>query len=603
MAYIFRYKGREALGFLDLATLKTRAIEAGFSANAGIKQSIDGFDWVADDRVIFRVTAWRQYGMGFGAVNRDGSRLKWLSGVNRWEDNAGRNNSAQFWGGELLNSTPLDPRRVLMLNLSKVAYRNEVQPDVVQMNTLTGDFSIAQKNPGKVTGWLADPSGVIRFGLITDAVRTQLIHRDAVNGPWSEPIEFGTATAPFAYAGVDHSGTLMYYMKCGVNGRVGLFEYDLEEHRETRALFLHENYDASGTILSRDHRKLLGVRFVTEGPQVHWFDSEMRSIQQQINSLRPSLVNAIVSMDRRMNRFLVWSHSSEEPGIYSLLDIEAKIFQEVARPRSWIQAELMTEMNPIRCKARDGLQLNGYITMPRGRGQKNLPMVVLVHGGPWIRDEWGFDPLVQFLASRGYVVLQINYRGSSGYGREFLDQGKHQIGGAIQDDIGDATRWAVQQGLADPRRVAIMGGSYGGYSALFALGNTPDLYRCGIAFAAVTDWNELYRRKDEDEYRHAFKVWSERVGNLNDENVRRRLDAVSPVNLVEAMKAPVLMLHGERDVVVPIAQSKAIATKLGKTGHTVETLYFEDLGHELPVDEDGVKFLNRIESFLASHLK
>ncbi|MES1194387.1 MAG: alpha/beta fold hydrolase, partial [Opitutus sp.] len=276
-------------------------------------------------------------------------------------------------------------------------------------------------------------------------------------------------------------------------------------------------------------RDLLGVRYVTEGPNQYWFDPALVGLQRTIDGLHPDLTNLIVSMDRSEQRMLVLSYSDREPGFYSLVDLASKKVSPLGQRMPWIKPEQLAPMFPIKCQARDGLPLHGYLTLPPGAGQKNLPLVMLVHGGPWVRDVWGFDPIVQFLANRGYAVLQINYRGSIGYGVDFAAQGKGQVGGAIQDDITDAVRWAIGAGFADPKRIAIMGASYGGYSTLFALAKTPELYRCGIDIAGVTDWPDLLEEHNKDgEYKIAYAYWEKRMGSLENPAVRQRLADVSP---------------------------------------------------------------------------
>jgi len=229
-----------------------------------------------------------------------------------------------------------------------------------------------------------------------------------------------------------------------------------------------------------------------------------------------------------------------------------------------------------------------------------------VHGGPFgIRDEWGFNPIVQFLASRGYVVLQPNYRGSGGYGEKYYLGGRREVGGAIQNDIVDMTQWAVQQGIADPHRLAIMGGSYGGYSTLFALAKTPDVFRCGIAFAAVSDWSALFKyvHSERAYSRDALRYWSVLFGDMKDPAERERLAAASPANFAANIKAPLLIIHGEDDWTVPIDQAHLMVSALKRAGHPAETLYFSELGHWWPTEKKGTQFLQRVESFLAAALK
>ena len=199
-------------------------------------------------------------------------------------------------------------------------------------------------------------------------------------------------------------------------------------------------------------------------------------------------------------------------------------------------------------------------------------------------------------------MLQVNYRGSSGYGKEFLDQGKKEIGQKIQDDIIDMTQWAVDQGVADPHRLAIMGGSYGGYSAFFALAKTPDYFRCGIAFAGVSDWSAYWKFHDIDEYKEAYRYWSSRLGDLTNEETRKHLAEVSPVNMAATMTAPLLIVQGEKDTNVPPNQARLMEEALKKAGHPPQTLSLPETGHWLPQREDGIKYYTQVEKFLAANL-
>jgi dipeptidyl aminopeptidase/acylaminoacyl peptidase len=260
----------------------------------------------------------------------------------------------------------------------------------------------------------------------------------------------------------------------------------------------------------------------------------------------------------------------------------------------------MAEMHPIVFNARDGLKLHGYLTIPVGAKPSNLPLVVLPHGGPWVRDIWAFNPLIQMLANRGYAVLQVNYRGSAGYGRDFSEKGRKEVGGAIQTDIEDATRWAIGRKIADPKRIAIMGASYGGYSTLYALGKTPELYRCGIAVSAVTDWMRIYRGMGDESAKFARKYWCEEIGDPEVDNAR--LNEISPVNFAASITAPLLIVHGEADTVVPFKQAKLMVAALRKAGHPPETLFIADENHHIKSEESRIAEYKAIEAFLEKHL-
>lgn len=601
LGYIVQKDESSGVGFLNLTTMKAEFIWARRPYAFRFKNDVYAFRWVSNERIMMNTT------LGWAGVGRDLSNFRYLSGWGRWSDENGGSIPIDipsvFEPAGFVPDDNNDARRVQVLNAPAYAGAGRFCPEVFRLNTETGTYSLVLKNPGNVKTWLADWDGNIRFGLLTDGLTTQLIHRAGPDAPWSRPVEFGRETLQFGFAGLEADGRTLHIFKPSANGRKALFAYDLQEGKFSEPLFRHEKYDVEDAIFSAKHRRLLGVRYVTEGPRQHWFEPELAKLQKEIDAAHPGVVNLIVSMDREMQRMLVFSYSARESGYYALLDLAAHKSQVIAQTRPWFKPEAMADMFPIKCKARDGLELNGYLSLPPGRGQKNHPTVVFVHGGPYgVRDQWGFDPIVQFLASRGYAVLQVNYRGSGGYGEEFYLKGRHEIGRKIEEDVEDITQWAVRQGFADPHRLAIMGASYGGYSTLQALARTPDLFRCGVACMAVSNWESLFKDIKEEGYRDALRWWSAQIGDMQDEAERQRLAAVSPVNLAAQIKAPLFIMHGEDDNRVPIRQAHAMVAALKKAGHPPETLFLEETGHWWPTDKRGVEFLTKLETFLAAHL-
>lgn len=601
IGYLTQDDGGSGFGFLSLDDMKPVGI---FFENKGeyAFNAVYGFQWSGSKRVLVDTA------LGWGVVDRDLKRFKYLTGSGRaleeGKTSVGFQSDTTFYPDGIVGDDRQEATDLHMLNRSDVSGM-DYRPDVYRVNIGNGSFNLLEKNPGNVEGWGADWDGNIRFGLISDGVQTDLIYRDAPGHPWSLPLDFGRAGAGCSIAGLDADDHTLYVFKPSPQGRLALYSFDLQTRRFSEPLFQHEKYDVTGAIFSAKYRRLLGVRYLTDGPRQYWFQPELAQLQKTLNAASPGLVNEFVSMDREMQRILVYSHSARQAGYYTLFDLATGRPQPIAQTRPWLKAGDMAEMYPVKCQARDGLELNGYLSLPPGRGRKNLPMVTLVHGGPYgIRDGWGFDPLVQFLANRGYAVLQVNYRGSGGYGVEFFDKGRHEVGKGIQDDIEDLTRWAVAQGIADPHRLAIMGGSYGGYSALYALAKTPALFRCGVACAAVSDWNGLLQYlRDEHQYsRNALRYWAAMLGDMAKPGERERLAAVSPVNLAAQIKAPLFLMHGEEDTTVPIEQAHAMAAALKKAGHPPETLYLQYVGHQWPTDKKGVEFLRRVESFLAANL-
>jgi dipeptidyl aminopeptidase/acylaminoacyl peptidase len=591
------------LGFFSIDKMKAEEMmwgEKGFSV-AGKNNAVFGYQWVSPNRVL-ATTA-----LGWAGTNSDFSYFKYLTGWGRWSEERERPgiaSSMEFYPIGIVPDGRLDARSVLVTNTPDIS-NAEFRPDVLEMNTVDGSFRLVEKNPGNVRSWGADWDGNIRFGLISDGVSSRLIYRAAPSQPWGPAVDFGRDTVSSEIAGLDADNRTLFVFKPSPDGRKALYAFDLQDRKFSGTLFQHKKYDVAAAVFSPKHRRLLGVRYNTEKPRQYWFAPDFTRLQDELDKANPSLVHEIVDMDLDVKKVLVFSHSAREPGYYTLINLETGKLLRVAKTRQWLKPEAMAEMYPVKCMARDGLELNGYVTLPLGRGKKNLPMVTFVHGGPFgPRDVWGFDPIVQFLANRGYAVLQVNYRGSGGYGDAFYLKGRQEVGGAIQDDIEDMTRWAVQQGVADPNRLAIMGASYGGYSALFALAHTPDLYRCGVACAAVSDWLTLL--KSADQYaaysRDALRFWAAVLGDMNDEKQRQRLIAASPVTLAAHVKAPLFIMHGEDDTTVPIGQAYEMAAALKKAGHAPETLYLDRVGHWWPANKRGVVFLERLEAFLAANL-
>ncbi len=258
-------------------------------------------------------------------------------------------------------------------------------------------------------------------------------------------------------------------------------------------------------------------------------------------------------------------------------------------------------MKPIQYQSRDGMTIHGYLTLPKGAEAKNLPVVINPHGGPWARDQWGFNPEIQFLANRGYAVLQMNFRGSTGYGRAFWEASFGEWGLKMQDDVSDGVQWLIDQGIADPKRIAIYGGSYGGYTTLAGITFTPELYACAIDYVGVSNlftfmetippyW-ELYRQ-----------MLYEMVGDPDDPTDKTRLEATSPVFHVDKIKAPLLIAQGAKDPRVNQAESDQMVAALEAKGIPVEYLLKENEGHGFRNEENRFEFYGAMERFLNQHL-
>jgi dipeptidyl aminopeptidase/acylaminoacyl peptidase len=451
---------------------------------------------------------------------------------------------------------------------------------------------------------------------MTDKLKATFIYRENEKMPWHDLRPQDQARGKIRVLGFDYLNQKLYVSALSPKGRWAIYPFDPATSALGKAVMDDPAYDiAPDDILipaydgialnqqkfSDQKQALVGVYYLTEGPRMRWFDPDFAADQQTIDAALPNTVNLIKSTTTDEKRMLVLAFSDQDPGTYYLFDTVGQTLTRIGPRMSWIKPAQMASMHPIKYKARDGQLIHGYLTLPPGRPQKNLPLVVMPHGGPWVRDVWEFDPLVQMLANRGYAVLQMNYRGSPGYGEAFYRKARHEIGRSIQDDIEDGTRWVIKSGLVDPRHIAMVGASYGGYSTLFALGHNPDLYRCGISIAGVTDWFALIKsRSINDENKYAREYWNQQIGDpRNDEDF---LKSISPVNFADKITAPLLIIQGKDDRTVPPKQATAMIDALEAAGHPPESLFIAHEGHGFASTESRIAVFKAIDAFLAKNL-
>jgi dipeptidyl aminopeptidase/acylaminoacyl peptidase len=357
--------------------------------------------------------------------------------------------------------------------------------------------------------------------------------------------------------------------------------------------------DVSNLLYSKKRKVLTGVTFEVDRLGYHFFDDLRGGLQQLVDERLPGYQNQLISHDREEQRFVVYSGSDRSMGSYHLLDSESGELKKLFEISPWLDERQMASMRPVRYSSRDGLTIHGYLTLPAEGEAKGLPLVVNPHGGPWHRDSWGFDPQVQFLASRGYAVLQMNFRGSTGFGRRFLEASFGQWGLAMQDDVSDAVGWAVAEGIADPERVAIYGGSYGGYAALAGLTKTPELYACGISYVGVSNlftWIEAI----PPYWKPYLEMMYEMVGH--PERDEERFRATSPLFNADRIRVPLFVAQGANDPRVRKAESDQIVEALKGRGVEVEYLVRDDEGHGFMKEENRFAFYRAMEKFLAKHL-
>jgi dipeptidyl aminopeptidase/acylaminoacyl peptidase len=451
-----------------------------------------------------------------------------------------------------------------------------------------------------VWSWFADSNGIVRVGADYEEHRTRIYYRAEAQGPLQlvdnrRNSEDDSVIDSVRFLSNTSRGIVITNAE---TGRFAVYDYDFATNTRGAALFARPDVDVTRGIYNNDGG-LDGVAYEDDRPRVHWLNPDLERLQARIDRTFPDHTNLILGRSRDGNRILVFSSAADDPGTYYVFDQAARRMEIFASPYSNLVGRRFAPVRAVTYHSRDGLDIPAYLTLPPGRPEHGLPLIVLPHGGPFVRDSWGFDPEVQFLASRGYAVLQPNYRGSTGYGRQFAERGYGQFGTGMIDDIDDGVDWLVHQGVADGARVCIMGASYGGYAALWGAMRNPQRYRCAISLAGPTDLPTMLRY--DTRYfiaRRYVGEWRRRVQGEQ----RMDLGAISPLRHPELLRVPTLIAHGERDTNVPADQSHRLLRALERAHvANVESVFYPKSGHGFTDAGEAADFYRRVEAFLAAH--
>jgi dienelactone hydrolase len=474
-------------------------------------------------------------------------------------------------------------------------------PSVLRIDLATlKSKEIAAAHPG-VWSWYADPGGTVRAGLGNDTDSWWLYYREKeggafrkIKGKRSGELSLTNLETLIPIAGSNKG----YAIANKTTGRYGVYRYDFLTDTLGEPVFEHPKVDVDSIVRSKRTGEPDAVLYIDERERMAWLDKEMQAIQAKIDRALPARVNRIVSRDGTDNRMVVLSASGSDPGTYYLYDRSKRTLDILAKSNEALDGKALAAVEAVAYAARDGLAIPAYLTTPVGRSSKGLPLVVMPHGGPFVRDKWAYDPWAQFLANRGYVVLQPNFRGSTGYGRDYVDSASGEFGRKMQDDLDDGVRWLAGRGIVDPKRVCIMGASYGGYAAMWAAARNPEIYRCAISFAGVSDIRSMLRYDPSTWIaRRYYRDWRDRIRG----DPKFDLEKVSPLAHAADIRIPLLLAHGKDDKRVPPSQSTKLHEALQRAGKAHEYVLYPEEGHGFAKPENAVDFLTRVERFLAQH--
>jgi dipeptidyl aminopeptidase/acylaminoacyl peptidase len=474
-------------------------------------------------------------------------------------------------------------------------------PSVWRADLSTGAATEIQRKKADIWSWFVDDAGTVRGGISYSSNGWTIYRRDPASGDLKRAST--GKIAPDRESAIDSIG-LLAGGDSGIivtnerTGRFGVYRYDLNAQAIGEPIFENAEADVTKPQVSADGRTVEAVYYEDDLPRVAWLTPELKQLQAQLDKVFPAKVNRVLNLSRDRNMALIWSGGADDPGTYYVFDRKAKRMDAFAAPYDKLVGRRLAPVEPVRYAARDGLQIRAYLTLPAAREAKALPLIVMPHGGPFARSSFEFDPLAQLLASRGYAVLQPNFRGSTGFGRDFVERGYGEWGRKMQDDLDDGVAWLAGQGTIDPKRVCIVGASYGGYAALWGAIRNPEIYRCAVSLAGVTDIRAMLKFDARAMVATRYwKLWQRKV----EGEEKRDLAAVSPLQQAARLHVPVLIAHGELDGNVPADQSRLMIKALKDRGAVVQSAFYPRAGHGFTLSEDSADFMKRVEAFLEVH--
>lgn len=595
--------GRSMLTVVELDTLKPTPVFGSDDAD------VDDFLWVNNRRLAFTLGEWetpygkRELAPGLFAVNADGSGQRQLVSQHgrSWLSDGSNPVKMEPWNTFLLGKVSHLLGDEVLVTRPEQYQDNEVDYiKLLRLNTVNGRTQEVD-GPLHATAWWPDAKGDLRAAEVREKEKGALMWRDPATGTWRTLSEFNVYTegGGLSVRHIAADGRLYVTARRGRDKAAMWIMDPATGQWGEQPLASSPGFDVHAQVVARQD-KVLGLRFVIDAEVTQWLDPEMQTLQAQIDKVLPRTSNRIsVPWEPGSPWVLIEAFADIQPRLYYLFNRETRKFAKLGAARPDIEPKQMAGMDLVRIKARDGREVPTWVTMPPGQEKgKNLPMVVLVHGGPFMQGQhWHFDAEVQFLAARGYVVLQPDFRGTLGYGEAHAVAGWRQWGKAMQDDVTDATRWAIAQGLADPKRIAIAGGSYGGYSALMGLLREPGLYRCGVAWAAITDLN-LWHTVSWSDLPASYKRHG--VPALIGDPVKDADDMKdhSPLTHAARLTQPLLLAYGGMDDRVPIVHGEKFKKAVQAANPKVDWVVYDQEGHGWVDPANQLDFYNRMAAFL-----
>lgn len=594
VAMIAPNQGRYSIAVKDL---KTGAVTVPVHFK---DENIRGVFWKGNERLLFTSAIAGHEVPLLASIDVNGRGLRRILEPRRGEDDF------SIFFGNLVDRFPANDEQILITGYTGEHDARRINPSaprnptrsVYRVNVKTGRrMPVVGLDRGVAAGWF-DRDGNQRMTTEQQGLKTHVRVRERNDQSWRTIKTFDLADELWRPAGMLASGETAYIIDQTEADRGVLKALNVRTGEFTATLFDPPAGEIQRIILSPKRDRLLGLVYEDVVVRIHWFDPQWAGVFQALQAQFPQHLVGITSMSDDEKRFVIRTMSDRDPGHYYLGEMGASglNLQSITAVRPAINPEQMAPMTPIKYTARDGLEIHGYLTKPLGTKDKTAPLLIMPHGGPFgPRDSWAYNAEVQFLANRGYAVLQPNFRGSGGYGHSFMLAGYKEWGGKMQDDLTDAVKWAIAQGHADPQRVGIMGASYGGYATLAGLVFTPELYRVGINYVGVSDLRLITRYDMQSE---VGKAWLVKAVGSDAAMLKDR----SPVEHVQNIRVPSFHAYGRNDPRVRFENWEVLERALKSHGKVYESLIETKEGHGFEKEESATGFYGAVEKFLAKHM-
>ncbi|NQX31961.1 S9 family peptidase [Pedobacter boryungensis] len=547
-------------------------------------KNINFYSWVSNKELIYyKEKAGERFQSDLYIINQDGTNERLL----------GNNEKSRI---RVLEDQLIDDKFLLVLSNK----RDSTVSDVYRLNVRDGKMEMAAQNPGNITNWVTDSRGKLRMAVSSDGVNETVLYRENEEQKFKPILTNNFKTKLFPVAFSEDKPNIVYAISNVNRDKNALIELDCTTGKEKSVLFANDTLNVVNAQYSRQKGKMAYVVYENWKKEKHYLDNDAKVLYQKLDELLPKTESRIIDRDKNENVFVVRTFTDRNPGSYYLYIVNTGTLKKLSDINSAINEDEMCEMKPISYIARDGLKINGYLTLPLNSNAKNLPVVVMPHNGPGQRNTWGFNAEVQFLANRGYAVLQVNYRGSTGYGKDFYAAGFKQWGAKIQDDVDNGVLWLINKKIANPQKIAIYGSGFGGYIALNGAIKSPKLYKCAASNSGVLNLFS-YLKSIPPYFKSNLQMFYDILGNPDtDVDYMRQ---ASPVFHADKINIPIFITQNIKDPRINSSDAIQFVKELKK--RNVSVTYFENDETPFPMnrEESRQRVYTALEQFLESNLK